>query len=86
MIVKAAGTLRSVGDINRHPIGGQKSIELRCDLNRLIYWMEHDRTLDARPDKIFLLKNLLVNSERHIKEMPRTKPRSAVRKYPRTGT
>jgi len=38
-------------------------LESRCDLTNLIYWMEHDRSLDAQPDKIVLLRKLLVNLE-----------------------
>ena len=41
-------------------------LESRCDLTNLIYWMEHDRSLDAQPDKIVLLRNLLGNLDPRI--------------------
>ena len=52
---------RSVNDQTAHR--KQELLESRCDLTNLIYWMEHDRSLDAQPDKIVLLRKLLVNLE-----------------------
>ena len=44
----------------------RESLESRCDLTNLIYWMEHDRSLDAQPDKIVLLRKLLGNLDPRI--------------------
>ncbi len=59
--------IRGTGMQKHHKATGQivhgkrELLESRRDLTNLIYWMEHDRSLDAQPDKIVLLRKLLVN-------------------------
>lgn len=52
--------------INHIPTPKRKLIGLRSDLTQLIYWMEHDRSPDAQPDKIVLLKRQLVDLDPRI--------------------
>jgi len=65
-MIKATRTLQHRRVVNQIPNRKRELIGSQCDLTRLIYWMEHDRSLDAQPDKIVLLKSLLVNLEPRI--------------------
>lgn len=48
-----------------------RSLTRYCqDLRHLIYWMENDRSLDARPEKIQELRRMLVDLERQLLHLP----------------
>ncbi len=84
---------------NTHPIGtarvqatgpvSMSSVEMhmldrsRSDLQHLIYWMEHDPSLQAQAEKIASLKSLLLNIEDSIGSRPIGKPQPPIGRYHR---
>ena len=65
-MIKGTGTQKHRKTNDQITHRNRESLESRCDLTNLIYWMEHDRSLDAQPDKIALLRKLLVNLDHRI--------------------